>query len=124
MVVALYPDFLQNSPQLNSSINPVQSELAKRFSYYLRTTIGLKDSKKSLHSLMHLVTDHLYKTMVMESMIEELTGRAGKTETSTRYAKGYRVQTLYEEAVLKLDYGVDLSGLKESELIPKSLQRK
>ena len=73
---------------------------------------------------MHLVTDHLYKTMVMESMIEELTGRAGKTETSTRYAKGYRVQTLYEEAVLKLDYGVDLSGLKESELIPKSLQRK
>ena len=50
--------------------------------------------------------------MVMESMIEELTGRAGHTETRNRYAKGYRVQTLYEEVVLKLDYDVDLSGLE------------
>jgi hypothetical protein len=49
--------------------------------------------------------------MVMESMIEELTGRAGKTETRKPYAKGYRVQTLYEEVVLKLDYEIDLGGL-------------
>jgi hypothetical protein len=57
--------------------------------------------------------------MVMESMIEELTGRAGKTETRKRYAKGYRVQTLYEECILKLNYEIDLSGLKLSDLIPK-----
>jgi hypothetical protein len=50
--------------------------------------------------------------MVMESMIEELTGRAGHTETRKRYAKGYRVKTLYEEVVLKLDYELDLSGLE------------
>ena len=63
------------------------------FSYYLRETIGLKDPKESLHSFRHLVTDHLYKAMVMESMIEELTGRAEETETSERYAIrviGYR----------------------------------
>ena len=38
--------------------------------------------------------------MVMESMIEELTGRAVEmsTETRKRYAKGYRVQTLYMES--------------------------
>ena len=36
----------------------------------------LEDPKKSLHSFRHLVTDHLYKASVMESMIEELTGRA------------------------------------------------
>jgi hypothetical protein len=42
--------------------------------------------------------------MVMESMIEELTGRAGKTETRKLYGKSYRVKTLYEEVVLKLDY--------------------
>ena len=79
-------------------------EFVKRFSYYLKKTVKINDRKKVLHSFRHLVTDHLYKAMVMESMIEELTGRAGKTETRKRYAKGYRVQTLYEEAVLKLDY--------------------
>ncbi len=72
----------------------------------------LSDPKKILHSFRHLVTDHLYKAMVMESMIEALTGRAGKTETRKRYAKGYRVQTLYEECILKLDYKVDLGGLR------------
>jgi hypothetical protein len=35
----------------------------------------------------------------MKSMIEELTSRAGKTEKRKRYAKGYRIQTLYEEVV-------------------------
>ena len=72
---------------------------------------------KVLHSFRHLVTDHLYKAMVMESMIEELTGRAGKTETRKRYAKGYRVQTLYEECILKLNYEVDFSGLRVGEWI-------
>jgi hypothetical protein len=44
--------------------------------------------------------------MVLESMIEELTGRAEKTETRKRYSKGYSVQTLYEDVELKLDYEV------------------
>ena len=57
------------------------------------------------------MTDYLYKALVMESIIEELTGRAGKTETRKRCAKGYSAQTLYEECILKFDYGVDLSGL-------------
>ena len=55
----------------------------------------------------------------MESMIEELTGRAGKTETRKRYAKGYRVQNLYEEVVLKLDYEINLSGLTVNMSRPK-----
>jgi integrase len=61
--------------------------------------IGIKAprGKKVFHSFRHNVTDHLYKAMVMESLIEEFTGRAGKTETRKRYAKGYRVKTLYEE---------------------------
>ena len=99
-------------PKLYRTNHKYSHEFGKRFSYYLRTTIKLSDPKKVLHSLRHLVTDHLYKAMVMESMIEELTGRAGHTETRRRYAKGYRVQTLYEECILKLDYDVDLSGLR------------
>jgi integrase len=106
-------------PKLYKVSYKYSHEFVKRFSYYLRSTIKLSDPKKVLHSFRHLVTDHLYKAMVMESMIEELMGRAGKTETSTRYSKGYRVQTLYEECILKLDYEVDLSVLEVSDLIPK-----
>jgi hypothetical protein len=53
----------------------------------------------------------------MESMIEELTGRAGKTETRKRYAKGYRVQMLHGECILKLDSEIDLSRLRVNGLI-------
>lgn len=99
-------------PELHKVSHKYSHEFVKRFSYYLRTTINFSDPKKVLHSFRHLVTDHLYKAMVMESMIEELTGRAGKTETSRRYAKGYRVQELYEECIMKLDYEIDLNGLQ------------
>ena len=84
--------------------------LPKSISDFLR----LIDPKKVLHSFRHLVTDHLYKAMVMESMIEELTGRAGKTERRKRYAKGYRVQTLYEEVVLKLNMKLTWVGFAVS----------
>lgn len=92
-------------------------EFSKRFGYYLRNKVGISSPKKSLHSFRHTVSDYLYKKLVMESLIEELTGRAGKTETRNRYTKGYRAKELYEEAILKLDYEVDLSGLQVSHLI-------
>lgn len=104
-------------PTLHKVSYKYSHEFVKRFSYYLRTTINFSDPKKVLHSFRHLVTDHLYKASVMESMIEELTGRAGHTETRRRYAKGYRVQTLYEECILKLNYELDLGGLRVGEWI-------
>ena len=73
-------------PEIYKVSHKYSHEFVKRFSYYLRTTINFSDPKKVLHSFRHLVTDHLYKAMVMESMIEELTGRAGHTETRNRYA--------------------------------------
>ena len=54
--------------------------------------IDVAPNKKVFHSFRHNFTDTLYKNMVMESVIEELTGRAGKTETTRRYAKGYNVK--------------------------------
>jgi len=57
--------------------------------------------------------------MVMETVIEELRGGAGKTEGSSRYFKGYYAETLYEECILKLNYGIDLSHLKKSRFVIK-----
>jgi integrase len=101
-------------PELSISNFKYSHEFVKRFSYYLRKKVQIVNSKKTMHSLRHTATDTLYKAIVPENMIEELTGRAGKTETSKRYAKGFRAKTLYKECILKLDYGVDLSGLKAS----------
>ena len=86
---------------------------SKAFGYYLRKKVKIKDTKKTFHSFRHNVSDHLYQKMVQESLIEELTGRAGKTETRKRYAKGYRVPTLYEECILKLEYKAETGVLKE-----------
>lgn len=98
-------------PTLKTANFKYGHEFSKRFGYYLRKKVGITSPKKTLHCFRHNVTDQLYKDLVMESLIEELPGRAGKTETRQRYAKGYRAKTLYEECILKLDYEIDLSGL-------------
>lgn len=81
--------------------------------------IDMTPNKKVFHSFRHNFTDTLYKNMVMETVIEELTGRAGKTETSKRYAKGYNIKDLYQVIVAKLDFPVDLSHLKASKWVTK-----
>ncbi|AOY60559.1 site-specific integrase [Desulfococcus multivorans] len=83
------------------------------FGSYRKKVIGIDSPKKVFHSFRHTMTDHLYKNMVPESVIEELTGRAGKTQTSRRYAKGYRVKDLFEVMAEKLNYQLDLSHLKD-----------
>ncbi len=93
--------------------------LSKRFGYYLRKKVGITDKKKTFHSFRHNVSDHLYQKLVMESLVEELTGRAVKTETRKRYTKGYRVGTLYVECILKLDYKANLTHLKNSKYVIK-----
>lgn len=113
-----FPEYVQGvkHARVFPELTPVNfkfgHEFSKRFGYYLRNKVGIKARTKSLHSFRHSATDHLYKKLVQESLIEELTGRAGKTETRKRYAKGYRGGTLYEECIIKLDYGVNWSELE------------
>jgi len=91
-------------PEMKQINNRYGHSVSRVFGTYLRNKVGIKDPKKTFHSFRHTVTDTLYKAMVQETLIEEYLGRAGKTETSKRYAKGYRVKTLYKECVLKLDF--------------------
>jgi integrase len=103
-----------------------ESKRSNKYSHYVSRRFGDYkkglgfDKKKVFHSFRHTFTDLLYKNEVMETMIEEITGRAGKTETSKRYAKGYRIRTMYEQAILKLYYGIDLTHLKESKYVVKN----
>jgi hypothetical protein len=65
------------------------------------------------------LADHLYKNMVPESLVEELQGRAGKTETRRTYTMGQTIKNLNTECILKLDYGIDLTHLKVSRFVPE-----
>jgi integrase len=93
--------------------------LSKQGNYYLKRNVKIGDDRKKFYSLRHTVATHLQNQMVTEWMIEELEGRAGKTETSKTYAKGFRMPVLYREAILKLNYKVDLSHLTESDYVLK-----
>lgn len=93
--------------------------LSKAFGRYLRNKARISDKKKAFHSFRHTVANHLYNTVFDESIIEELEGRAGKTETRKTYTQGYQAKVLYEQAILKLNYKVDLSHLKDSKWVPK-----
>lgn len=94
-------------------------KFTKEFGSYLRKEVGITDKKKVFHSFRHNVSDHLMNKLVMESLVEELTGRAGKTETRRTYFKGYRSDVLYKECISKLKYKVDLSSLKKSKYVIK-----
>ena len=109
-------------PDLKIEHFKYSNRFTKRFGYFLRNKVGIKDKKKTFHSLRHLVTNHLMNKpgmKSMESLVKELTGRAGKTETRRTYFKGYRSDVLYKECIIKLEYKVDLSHLKESRYVPK-----
>lgn len=124
-----FPKFVQH--QASKGHQRVFPELKKQSGAYghyasrwfgrfkARAGIDTTTNKKVFHSFRHSFTDTLYKALAPESVIEELTGRAGKTETSRRYAKGLRVPDLFEVLVSKLNYPVDLSHLKASKWVLK-----
>ena len=103
-------------PDLKKENHKYGNVLSKRFNYYKRK-VGIIDSKKTFHSFRHNVTNYLMNKTRNESMVEELSGRAGKTETRRTYFKGYKSDVLYKECISKLKYEVDLTGLKNSKYV-------
>ncbi len=75
---------------------------------------GIDSKQLVFHSFRHTLSDNLKQQLITETLIDELTGHAIQGETMGRYGKRYSVEVLYSEAVLKLDYKVDLEHLKGS----------
>jgi integrase len=70
--------------------------------------------KKSFHSFRHTFTNNLKQKMLQQSVVDEITGRTVQGESFGRYGKAYAAKNLLEHAILKLDYGLDLSHLKNN----------
>ncbi|MBI9077452.1 MAG: site-specific integrase [Desulfatibacillum sp.] len=74
-----------------------------------------KDSKKTFHSFRHTFITALKHAGVPELIANELDGHSsGKTESYSTYGGRYSPKQLLEEGLLKLDFGLDLSHLKNS----------
>lgn len=66
------------------------------------------DPKKVFHSMRHTVADTLKQAGILETVIAELVGHSnGGSMTMGRYGKRYQPKVILE-ALMQLDYGVDM----------------
>jgi len=100
-------------PELPYQNHNYGHKATKWFGRY-RKALGIDSKQKVFHSFRHTLSDNLKQQFIKDTIIEELTGHAVQGETMSRYGKRYPVETLYNEAVLKLDYKVNLEHLKGS----------
>jgi integrase len=109
-----FPEYAQRQrkggrvfPELKKANFKYSKEFSKRWGYFLRRKAMILDKSKTFHSFRHTATDHLFKKQVSENLLEQLNGRAGHSETTTRYTTGYHLRTIYEECILKLNYKIE-----------------
>lgn len=79
--------------------------------------VGEAHNKQTFHSLRHTFETNLKHKLVPESIIKELGGYAHQSEAMKRYGKPYIPGILFKEGILRLDYGIDLSHLKNSKWV-------
>lgn len=89
---------------------------SKWFKRY-RLKAGVDSDKLDFHSFRHTLDNHLKQKLVRVEIINEVCGRAHDEIALDRYGKPYMAEILYEEAILKLDYGLDLSHLTKSKYV-------
>ena len=100
-------------PELPFQNDNYGHQATKWFSEY-RKKCGVDSSKKTFHSFRHTLSDNLKQNLVLETITDELTGHVNVGLSYGRYGKQYGLEVLYEEAVLKLDYKIDLEHLATS----------
>ncbi len=89
---------------------------SKWFQRY-RARCGIIEGGKVFHSFRHTFDNALKQNRVDGNMISELMGHAMDSLAMSRYADPYRPKVLLEDAILKLDFGVDLSHLPSSKFV-------
>jgi len=109
----------------NSRVFPKLKYINNRFGHAVgqwfsrfkkKAGIVAEPNTKVFHSFRHNLSTNLKYNMVTTEMIDEITGHATQGEQS-RYGKRYTVPQLYAEAILKLNYNLDLSHLKKSKYV-------
>jgi integrase len=105
-------------PELKKYRDKFGGRASKWFARY-RERCGVNEGGKAFHSFRHNFVNHLKQKLINDVMIKELAGHKVQGETMGRYGKRYEPRILYNEAIIKIDYGIDLSHLKQSKYVPR-----
>ncbi|MFO7738929.1 MAG: site-specific integrase [Desulfatiglandaceae bacterium] len=118
--------YVRGLPDQAGRVFPELKRINHRYGHYFgrwfstfreKSGIDSPPRKKSFHSFRHTAINHLKQNDVPEHYIAELVGHSTQSITMGRYGKKYRPDKLMEQVVLKLDYGIDLSHLKNSKYV-------
>jgi len=106
-------------PEIGGRYGKTVSEWFGRYKERVGIT-GDDKNKKVFHSFRHTLATALDRSGVQEKQISLLLGHVIKGETGGRYIKPQEAGQLYREAILKLDYEIDLSPLLTSKFVAGS----
>lgn len=77
--------------------------------------IERKKGDKTMHSFRHTFANQCKQSLLEEKLYQSILGHsAGDNITEQHYTDPYNAKTLYEGIMCKLDFGIDLSHLKNS----------
>ncbi|HDR14572.1 MAG TPA: DUF3258 domain-containing protein [Desulfobacteraceae bacterium] len=88
--------------------------------YRQRCGIVIKDRKKDFHSFRETFITRLVHQGVNDRMRLQVEGHSAGKDMTSVYADPFPARKLYDEVILKLDYGIDLSHLKKSKFVVKN----
>ena len=71
----------------------------------------VKDKKKVFHSFRNTLIENLQQQGLEQAMVAGIVGHKNPFITFSTYGKGYKPKPLHD-VLLKLDYGLDFSGIK------------
>lgn len=100
----LFPELLQIRDGYGQTVSKWYQHHKKRFGF---------GKGKTFHSFRHTFITHLKHKQIEPYMLKELAGHEVEGETFGRYGKRYPAEIL-KEAIEKIDYGLDLRGLKRT----------
>jgi integrase len=75
---------------------------------------------KDFHSFRKTLINHLQRKGVAHFMLKQVMGHSkGKDITQAVYTEKYTPKELFDDVISKIDFGIDLSHLKNSKFVPK-----
>ncbi len=117
-----FPEFIQSID--HERVFPELKKINDRYGHYFGKwfngfidKINLKTDTKNFHSFRHGFITNLTEKGVQEVLVKSLVGHSQDGVTHRVYFKGYSVEQLYKDGILKLDFWIDLEVLKDSEWV-------